>query len=101
MSFAFRYLTSINIPDCWWRLAYNSVGSERYRYSEDFFRRLGWEIFIPLPETEIMKELGCFNFLLTTPNQKTLQVIIVPKDSIYLPSKLKNSISTFVQYRES
>ena len=95
MSFAFRYLTSINIPDCWWRLAYNSVGSERYRYSEDFFRRLGWEIFIPLPETEIMKELGCFNFLLTTPNQKTLQVIIAPKDSIYPPSKLKNSYLDF------
>ncbi|MCX8064236.1 MAG: hypothetical protein N3G21_03605 [Candidatus Hydrogenedentes bacterium] len=95
MSFALRNSLPIHIPDCWWRLAYNSTGLERYRYSEDFFNRLGWETFTPLPETKTMRELGCFNFLLATPNQKTLQVIIVPKDSIYLPSKVKNNYLDF------
>ncbi len=95
MNLSFRNQLSIHIPDCWWRLAYNSTGSERYRYSEDFFRRLGWEVFTPLPETNNMKHLGCFNFLLSTPNQKNLQAIIVPKDSIYPPSKLKNNYLDF------
>lgn len=95
MSFAFRNLLSLHIPDCWWRLAFNSVGLERYRYSEDFFNRLGWETFTPLPETKTMRQIGCFYFLLATPNQKNLQVIIVPKDSIYQPSKIKNAYLDF------
>ncbi len=81
---------SLQIPESWWKWAQASQGIERFRYIEDFFHRLGWKSFVPLPETEIIKNTNTLSFLLTTENGKGLHIAIVPEHLFTLPSKIKN-----------
>lgn len=81
---------SLQIPESWWKWAQASQGIERYRYIEDFLNRLGWKSFVPLPETEVMKNTSTFPFLLTTENGKGVYIAIVPEHLFTLPSKIKN-----------
>ncbi len=82
--------TSLQIPESWWKWAQTSQGLERYRYIEDFFHRLGWKSFVPLPETETTKNTGALPFQLTSENGKGIYIVIVPEYLLTLPSKIKN-----------
>ncbi|HPP59066.1 MAG TPA: hypothetical protein PLT82_08040 [Candidatus Hydrogenedens sp.] len=94
MSFVYNR-SSLQIPESWWKWAQASQGVERYRYIEDFFHRLGWKSFIPLPETEIIKNTGTFPFLLTTAKGKGFYIAIVPDNLLHVPSRVKNDYLDF------
>lgn len=86
---------SLQISESWWKWAQASQGIERYRYIEDFFHRLGWKSFVPLPETEVIKNTGVLPFLLTSEHGKEICVVIVPEHLFTLPSNIKNNYLDF------
>ncbi len=81
---------SLQIPESWWKWAQASQGMDRYRYIEDFFHRLGWKSYIPIPETETIKNTSTLPFLLTSENGKGLYIVFVPDYLFSLPSQIKN-----------
>ncbi|HOV31920.1 MAG TPA: hypothetical protein PLX23_00990 [Candidatus Hydrogenedens sp.] len=86
---------SLQIPESWWKWAQATQGVERYRYIEDFFHRLGWKTFIPMPETDVIKNTNTLPFMLTTSNGKGFYIAIVPEHLLTLPSEIKNKSLDF------